>query len=202
MPTDLRSTLHDLALTYASEIVTAVRSAPLRELFEPATDADRGSQPGQAWAVTYGLSDAEAGVLRRAAPSSRRTGDASKLQSRIERLRRLAEKPPNDSTRYAIGAIIKELKSDPQTFGESAVSSAAAAIGEDQATLYRFATVAERWTRSEVRALLSREGVSWSHLVALSRVEPAAVRNRLLRKVRHERLTMREFQVLLNRATK
>jgi hypothetical protein len=120
----------------------------------------------------------------------------------MERLRRLAANRPTPSTRYAIGAVIKELKGDPQSFGESAVSAAASALGEDLATLYRFASVAERWTSSQVKVLLSGKAVSWSHLVALARVEQSDVRERLLRRLRQKRLSLRELQVLIDRETK
>jgi hypothetical protein len=203
-------------------MVAAIRSAPLRELFEPAPDAEsqmvaeRVSRVAAAWAVRFGLSTAEADVLRRAAlregleplprgasgGGSGASAAATKLEARIERLRRLAANRPTDSTRYAIGAIIKELKSHPETFGESAVSAAASAVGEDQATLYRFASVAERWTSSQVKVLLSGEAVSWSHLVALARVERSDVRERLIRRLRHKRLSLRELQVLIGRETK
>jgi hypothetical protein len=222
VPTDLRSTLHQLALDHAAQIVAAIRSAPLREFFELAPDADaqlvaeRVSRVAAAWAVKFGLSNAEADVLRRAAlreglePLPRGVSggglDAgaagTKLQARIRRLRGLAAKRPTDSTRYAIGAIIKELKSEPETFGESAVSAAASAVGEDQATLYRFASVAERWTASQVKVLLSGNAISWSHLVALARIERSDVRERLLRRLRQKRLSLRELQVLIGRGTK
>jgi DNA-binding CsgD family transcriptional regulator len=129
-------------------------------------------------------------------------GRATSLETRIVQLRRLAAEPASDSTRYAIGAIVKDLKRHPDRYGDSAVSAAAAAIGEDQAGLYRFASVAERWTAHEVRVLLSGQWVSWSHLVALARVESPAVRANLLRRVRRERLPQKDLQVLVSRATK
>jgi len=129
-------------------------------------------------------------------------GRATRLETRIVQLRRLAALPASNSTRYAIGAIVKELKSQPESYGDNAVSTAAAAIGEDQAGLYRFASVAERWSAREVRVLLSGKRVSWSHLVALARVESPAMRASLLRRVRRERLLLKDLHVLVSRATK
>lgn len=266
---DLRSTLHDLALGYAAQIVAAARSASLGELFEPEGDgrslAERVSQRAAAWAVTYKLSHAEVDVLCRAALGEtqveiarhrgttthtvktlkmrllRRTRDASleraanrllrdlvepspaadaasrppvvvrdgvrdgratALETRIVQLRRLAAQPASDSMRYAIGAVVKELKSHPDTYGDNAVSTAAAAIGEDQAGLYRFARVAERWTSREARVLLSGKGIMWSHLVELARIDSPAVRANLLRRIRRERMPMRDVHVLVSRAMK
>jgi DNA-binding CsgD family transcriptional regulator len=260
VPTDLRSTLRDLALGFAAQIIAAARQASLAELFEAdangQTLAERVSRGAAAWGATYELSDAEVDVLRSAALGEsrteiarrrgtsvqtvatqaarllRRTRDGSleraanrllrevvqpapravttarfeagegggRLEARIDQLRRLAEQPPDDSVRYAIGAIIKELKSHPESYGESAVSAAAAAIGEDLAGLYRFASVAERWSGTEVRALLSDGTLSWSHLVALARIESRAVRERFLRRVQREGLSIRKLVKVLEAA--
>jgi DNA-binding CsgD family transcriptional regulator len=137
---------------------------------------------------------------RAAATAAPRGGAAGgKLGARIEELRHLAAQPADASVRYAMGAIVKDLKSRPGTYGESAVSVAAAAIGEDMAGLYRFASVAERWGAREVRALLADESVSWSHLVALARIESRTVRDRFLRRVRREKLPLRELVAALER---
>ncbi|HEX8794318.1 MAG TPA: hypothetical protein VF765_25415 [Polyangiaceae bacterium] len=266
MPTDLRSTLKDLALSYGCQIVEAVYKARLGELFEPAASqglslAERVSHRAASWAATYKLSHAEADLLRRAAlgetqaeiarhrgtsaqtiealkvrllgrtrdasleraanrllrdvvePSPGvaaasmrlppvRDGHASRLEPRIEELRRLAAQPPSDAKRYAIGAIVKELKSHPEKYGDDAVRTAGAAVGEDQAGLYRFARVAERWSAREVKTLLALPGISWSHLVELSRVESPAVQKRLLSRIRREAVPMRDFHALVSRETK
>jgi hypothetical protein len=71
--------------------------------------------------------------------------------------------------RYAAGEIVAAVKRDAATYGDSAVTSLAKSVGEDIATLYRFASVAECFTRAEVKRLLA-SGLTWSHLVALARV--------------------------------
>jgi len=195
MPANLHANLRDLALSYATEIIAAVRSASLRELFEPAASA-RDPMDRSPRAVAS---------KRRTAGFVERSGKP--LQARIGQLRRLAALKPDDSVRYAMGAIVKELKSHPEIYGDSAVSMAAVAIGEDLPGLYRFASVAERWSAGEVRSLLSGGAISWSHLVALARVESRPLRQRFMRQVRREGLTLRELaavvdQVLASRAMK
>lgn len=260
VPANLHATLRDLALSYATEILAAIRSASIGELCERDAGGqalrERVSLAAAEWAARYRLSEAEVDVLRRAALGEtppeiarrrgtsittvgtqasrllRRTKDESleraanrllrdlidrgprvaatepetagvvdegggPLQARIQRLRRLAARPPTDSVRYAIGAIVKELKSDRATYGDGAVSVAAAAIGEDLPGLYRFASVAERWSAREVTSLLSGTGVSWSHLVALARIESRPVRERFLRRIQREKLTLKELAAAL-----
>jgi hypothetical protein len=122
------------------------------------------------------------------------------LEGRIEELREIAEQPRSDATRYAIGAIINELKRHPERYGKNAVSAAASAIGEDIPGLYRFATVAERWIADEAMALLKpRRGrrLLWSHLVAVAPVTSAAVRRGLLRRALRERLSVRQLADVL-----
>ena len=96
-----------------------------------------------------------------------------------------------------MGAIVKELKRDRETYGDSAVSVAAVAVGEDLPGLYRFASVAERWSAREVTKLLSGKALSWSHLVALSRVESRPARERFLRRAQREGWTLRELTAAL-----
>lgn len=180
MPTDLRSTLRDLALSYATQIVWAVRTSSMRELFEP--------EPAE-----QGVARRRRGGKRPKAP----VAGTGELKARIQELRGLAAQPASDATRYAMGAIVKELKRHPETYGDNAVSVAAAAAGEDAAGLYRFATVAERWSAREVSALLAFETVTWSHLVALARVESRPVRERFLRRIRRERLPLKKLVAAL-----
>jgi hypothetical protein len=122
------------------------------------------------------------------------------LEGRIEELREVAEQPRSDATRYAIGAIISELKAHPDKYGTNAVTLAAAAISEDIPGLYRFATVAERWSADQAMDLLKpRKGrrILWSHLVAVAPIPSAAVRRGLLRRALRERLSVRQFVALL-----
>jgi len=263
MSANLHAILRDLALSFATQIIAALRSTSPGELLKPDARArtldERVSRGAAAWGAQYGLSDAEVDLLRRVAlgetraeiargrgtsvqtvatqatrllrrtrdgsleraanrllrdlvdrspravtserrlPQTRRTPGAGggPLQARIEQLRRLAGRSPNDSVRYAMGAIVKELKRDRETYGDSAVSVAAVAVGEDLPGLYRFASVAERWSAREVTKLLSGKALSWSHLVALSRVESRPARERFLRRAQREGWTLRELTAAL-----
>jgi hypothetical protein len=147
-------------------------------------------------AVTRLLREALGAALRgrSATPIRRRHRDT--LENVIEQLRDIAEQPRSDATRYAMGAIVNELRAHPKRYGRNAVSVAAAAIGEDIPGLYRFATVAERWSADKVMALLKpRKGrrLLWSHLVAVAPVEAAVVRRRLLRRALREQLSVRQL---------
>jgi len=126
---------------------------------------------------------------------------ADPLQRCIEHLRLLLSQPPDALTRHAIGAAIADIKARPSEYGSRAVSIAAAALGEDVPTLYRYAGVAERWSVVEVSAILARKGsdgrsLTWSHLVVIAAVSSAAVRERLLERALAEPLSVRELTVL------
>ena len=58
----------------------------------------------------------------------------------------LGAKPNGRATRpfprYAIGAVVREVKGAPERYGAGAVIQLASTTGEDVATLYRYATVA------------------------------------------------------------
>jgi hypothetical protein len=155
-------------------------------------------------AVTRLLREALAAAVkgtRGPAARSRETRPPT-LESCIERLREIAEQPRSDATRYAMGAVVNELRAHPERYGRNAVSTAASAIGEDVPGLYRFATVAERWSADEAMALLKpRRGrrLLWSHLVAVAPVASAAARRRLLRRALREQLSVRQFAGVLER---
>ncbi len=122
------------------------------------------------------------------------------LDARIARLRRLLQRSSEALTRYAVGATIAELKLEPH--GARSVLTAARALGEDLASLYRYAKVAERWTEAEVRALLARtsEGghrLSWSHLVLIAPIDCEQARARYVERTLHEGLSVRALGSLL-----
>jgi hypothetical protein len=147
-------------------------------------------------AVTRLLREALADALRGRNATAIRPRHHDTLENVIEQLRNIAEQPRSDATRYAMGAIVNELRAHPERYGKNAVSTAAAAIGEDIPGLYRFATVAERWSADQAMGLLKpRKGrrLLWSHLVAAAPMAQAAARRRLLRRAWRERLSVREF---------
>ena len=146
----------------------------------------------------------EAGAETPAPPPSDEDPDASPLERSIERVRRLLSQPPDSLTRPAIGAAIADMKARPAEYGAGAVATAAAALGEDVPTLYRYAGVAERWSAAELRAIVARRGrdgrpLSWSHLVVLAAVPSAATRERLMERALSETLSVRELTVLAQR---
>ena len=150
----------------------------------------------------------EVGATRsRPSPGSPGTApDAERIPSTldgcIERLRELLPLRLDPLVRYAMGTIVAEIKANPDKYGNSAVSTAAAALGEDAPSLYRHGTVAERWTEGEVQALLARKGrgerpLSWSHIVLLGTVPSQAERTRLIERVLEEGLSVRELAAIV-----
>jgi len=109
------------------------------------------------------------------------------LRERYEELQTLlAEATGKDvRARYRIGRLIADVKGSEQRYGARAVKNLAAALGRDEATLYRFALVAEAWTASELDVLLARktphgEPLSFSHLVELAQMANKTERTEML----------------------
>ncbi|HEY8040896.1 MAG TPA: DUF1016 N-terminal domain-containing protein [Polyangiaceae bacterium] len=101
-------------------------------------------------------------------------------------------------SRFALGEAIAEIKRAPSTYGERAVARLAAELGEDLPSLYRYATVAERWSAAQLEELLGRTGadgrtLSWSHLVLLAGVESPCERDRYADRALAESLSVREL---------
>jgi ActR/RegA family two-component response regulator len=124
------------------------------------------------------------------------TGDH--LDERITRLRQLLSVRPGPRVRYAVGAIVAEIKAHPELYGRGAMVAVATALGEDLPSLYRHAAVAECWTEAEVSALLDRKGpggrtLSWSHIVLLGSVSSAHARARLVEQALRESLSVRDL---------
>lgn len=122
------------------------------------------------------------------------------LSGRIEMLRGLLRAVPLDSAgRYRIGRVVAELKAEPEVYGHSAVQLAASSLGQDEASFYRHARVAERWTPSDFETLLARRmrdgsSPSWSHLVVLASVDSKARRQQLLERLLDESLSVRRLE--------
>lgn len=100
--------------------------------------------------------------------------------------------------RYAAGEIIAAVKRDAATYGDDAVASLARSVGEDVASLYRFASVVERFSRAEVKRLLAG-GLTWSHLVALTRVHDAKKRKAWATRAMRTRVSVRALEAQLAR---
>jgi hypothetical protein len=126
------------------------------------------------------------------------------LRACNERLRALLERPLDTPTRYAIGALVHEVKRAPDTYGGGAVMQLAASTGADLATLYRYASVAACWTLDEVTRLSAPRGayvMSWSHLVAIANVADAGERVAWIERCRGVGLSLRQLEALLAAAS-
>ena len=104
--------------------------------------------------------------------------------------------------RYRVGIIIAGIKAGERKYGVRAVEKLADALGRSAASLYRHATVAERWSRAEVNALLRRRNsrgqpLSWSHWVFLASVASTKERARLLDEALTKSLSARELAGLV-----
>lgn len=124
----------------------------------------------------------------------------SALRARIETLRELLRAVPLENVgRYRVGAVVAELKAQPEVYGAGAVQLVASALAQDEASLYRHARVAERWTLVEFEALVARRmrdgsAPTWSHLVVLASVDSKARRERLLERILGESLSVRRLE--------
>lgn len=124
----------------------------------------------------------------------------SALRARIQTLRELLRAAPLDNVgRHRVGTVVAELKAQPEVYGVGAVQLVASALAQDEASLYRHARGAERWTLSEFEALLARRmrdgsAPTWSHLVVLASVESKARRNQLLERTIGESLSVRRLE--------
>jgi hypothetical protein len=126
------------------------------------------------------------------------------LFSAYERLRVLLEHNHDVPTRYAIGALVKEVKSAPDVYGSGAVMQLAAATGADLATLYRNASVASCWTLDEVGRLLAPHdtySMSWSHLVAIATVDCREERAAWIERCLAQGLSVRPLEAMLAAAS-
>lgn len=119
------------------------------------------------------------------------------LRREYKRILHLLEADPETiESRHAIGRVVGAVKGEPRRYGRQAVGLLAAALGRDEATLYRFAQVAGRWTSVELaqwleRGELTKHPLSWWHFVEASAVSQRRVREELLRKVVAEGLSVR-----------
>lgn len=141
-------------------------------------------------------------------PKRRRKSDPpgfaeSEFQAKCECIQQLLASATREdaSTRYRVGAHVRDLKEDEAKYGARAVARLAERLGRDEATLYRYALVAERWSVEAFGAYLGRltpagEPLSWTHFVELSTVEDAALREELARRAIAEGLSVRALALL------
>ncbi len=128
--------------------------------------------------------------------------DASPLLSCIQRLRELQLGSADARSRYQIGAIVAEVKRRPDLYGARGVPALAAAVGEPEQNLYRYATVAERWSVAEFEVLVSRHArdgraLSWSHAVLIASVDDESTRAGLLQQTLDQSLSVRALAAML-----
>jgi hypothetical protein len=101
-------------------------------------------------------------------------------------------------TRYQVGSLLCRVKNRREEYGEHAVERLAQKLAIAAATLYRYATVAESWSPEEIAIAVDQanargEPLSWSHLVALARVETPELRAELLERCLAESWHVREL---------
>lgn len=100
---------------------------------------------------------------------------------------------------YRIGLLVSKVRSAAANrYGAGAVERLAEAVGLDRATIYDHVTVAERFTPSDIKALLKRKGrqgvpLSWSHLVELAKVIDKGRREKLIAAALQEGLSVRKL---------
>jgi ActR/RegA family two-component response regulator len=132
--------------------------------------------------------------------------DGSPLALCIDRLRELQVGQLDARSRYRMGAIVAEVKRRTDLYGTRGVPALATGIGEAEQNLYRYATVAERWTPEEFEVLVSRRGgdgrcLSWSHLVLIASIDDDVARTRLLERVLDDSLSVRALMAIVNRSS-
>lgn len=120
-------------------------------------------------------------------------------------LHRLKTDPETLESRHAIGLIIGAIKGEPDTYGKQAVRLLAAALGRDEATLYRFAQVASRWSAADFthwreRGEATNHPLSWWHFVEASAVSRRRAREELLRRVVEDGLSVRTLARLVEKS--
>jgi hypothetical protein len=85
-------------------------------------------------------------------------------------------------TRHRIGVLVAGVRDQEKTYGTRAVQTLADALGCNRTTLYRYAVVADNWSRPSLQRLLARRtahggSLTWSHLMVLAGVKDARDRD-------------------------
>ena len=141
--------------------------------------------------------------------SGERAGDAmnASLLREYKQIRaRMRSGATTIEVRHAIGRIVAVVRADPERYGKRAVAALATALGRDEATLYRFAQVAARWTTEELAAWIARgrasgHPLSWWHLVKASAIPRKRDREELLERSIDEGLSVRALGRLAEAAS-
>lgn len=140
--------------------------------------------------------------------SVKRAGDAmnASLRREFKRIESLLRSAPESvEVRHKVGRLVVAMKRDPERYGKQAVALVATALGRDEATLYRFAQVATRWTEDEVAQLVARakaksQPLTWWHFVEASAVSRKRDRDELIRRAVDEGLSVRAVARLAARS--
>lgn len=133
----------------------------------------------------------------------------SDFRAKCECIRELLSCATRDdaSTRYRVGAHVRELKEGVAKYGTCGVARLAALLKRDEATLYRYALVAEQWSSEAFAAQLDRptpsgEPLSWTHFVELSTVDDAGLRMKFASRAIAEGLSVRALLSLIRASNK
>lgn len=140
--------------------------------------------------------------------SVKRAADAmsASLRREFKRIQSLLRSAPESvEVRHQVGLLVVAMRRDPERYGKQAVALVATALGRDEATLYRFAQVASRWTEADVAHWLARakskgHPLTWWHLVEASAVARKRERDDLVRRAIDEGLSVRAVSRLAARA--
>jgi hypothetical protein len=114
----------------------------------------------------------------------------------------------NDAgARWKAAAEMKAVRDGQARYGEEAIPKLARALGRDDATLYKYIAVADRWSETDFDRLLRRStlhGVplSFSHFIELAGIEPEQRRNGLLERALAEGLGVRELARLARKGAR
>lgn len=102
--------------------------------------------------------------------------------------------------RYEVAVLVKGVK-DSAKYGEDAISKMALALRRDRSVLYRYAAVADTWTKAEFKELVAKSKsdestLTWSHLELLAAVEDGRVRRALVERSQREAMTLGQLRAL------
>jgi protein gp37 len=106
------------------------------------------------------------------------------------------------TARHKVGEIVRRVMGNEDKYGRKSVPRLGRVLGLDPSGLYDAAKVATCWSEDEVRGLLGRQdrdkkknvGISWSHMVALARIEDKKDRERALRETIGYGWSIRDLQ--------
>jgi hypothetical protein len=183
-----------------------------------ATEKDGSPRSGKraAWTTSSKVdtaSDASAPSAIKSANGKERAEKAfeamcTPLQSKCGAIRELlAESGRNDAkAQFKLGALVNDAKADVEKYGHRGVAQLAAALGYNVATLYRVAKVNERWSWSELSAILNKRSptglpLGFTHLVVIAAVPAKRDRDVLIEVTLAEGLSVRALRRQVERAS-